>query len=192
MDGLGKEGTLTWGFMFCVAFPIAGWLAFWRGANMFSALMTGGLGGGAGSGFGKPKFLDHLETVTELTIFVALLFGVLFILNAMHGRKAPMRAVLFTCGMILLPMVLLSLYAVGISYLKIKSSDAMEVIGYVTTFLTLLTMSSVFLLIFASVTSVFGYTRKAGFWITPAVLMVTFVIFIWISKLTSEIGKMGN
>jgi hypothetical protein len=160
MHGLGKEGTLTWGFALCLVFPIVSWLAFWRGAMTLSAL----IGRGGEEGLQKAKFLDHLEVVVSMSGLVV----------------------------ILLPLVGLALYGLGLSFLKIKSADAMEVIGYVTTFFTLLSWSRLFLLVFAAITSVIGYSKKAGFWLTPAVLMVVIVLFGWISKLTSEIGKMGN
>lgn len=190
MEGMGKEGTLTWGFLFCVAFPIVGWIAFWRGANVVGGILAGFLGGGAG--IGKPKFMEHVEVVTELVVIVAILFGVLFLLNGLRGRKAPLCGILFTTGLVLLPILLLFLYLVALSFLRVKSADALEVIGYITTFLTLLAVSSLFLLTLAALTSVIGFSRKAGFWLTPAVLMVTFVLFSWVSKLTGEIGKMGD
>jgi hypothetical protein len=188
MHGLGKEGTLTWGFVLCLMFPIVSWLAFWRGAATLSAL----IGRGGGEGLQKAKFLDHLEVVVSMSVLVVILLGVLFVLNAVHGKKAPLREVLFTTGLILLPLVGLALYGLGLSFLKIKAVGAMEVIGYVTTFFTLLSLSSLFLLVFAAITSVVGYSKKAGFWLTPGVLMVVIVLFGWISKLTSEIGRLGN
>ena len=188
MYGLGKEGTLTWGFTLCLVFPIVSWLAFWRGAATLITL----IGREGEEGLQKAKFLDHLEVVVSMSVLVVILLGVLFVLNAMHGKKVPLREVLFTTGLILLPLVGLALYGLGLSFFKIKSADAMEVIGYVTTFSTLLSLSSFFLLVFAAITSVIGYSKKAGFWLTPAVLIVVIVLFGWISKLTSEIGKMGN
>ena len=36
MKAMGRESLLTWGFLMGMAFPILGWLAFWRGTNVFS------------------------------------------------------------------------------------------------------------------------------------------------------------
>ena len=191
MQGMGKEGTLTWGFLFCVAFPVAGWLAFWRGANVVGGILANVLGGDVRD-IGKPDFMEHIEVVTELIVFVAILFGLLVLLNTLRGSRAPVRGILFTTGLVLLPFIALFLYLVVLSFLKIKSGDALEVLGYLTTFLTLLAVSSFFLLILASLTSVIGFTRKAGFWLTPAVLMVTFLLYTWVSKLTGEIGELGD
>ena len=196
MNAMGKEAMLTWGFLLCVAFPVVGWLAFWRGTNVFSGhifgeLLKGLASGGPGSS-GSAKVADHIAVAAELTVFAVLLFGILFLLNALHGRKAPMRGILFTTGLILLPFAGLSLYFVGRSFLEVKSEEAKEVFVYSTMFLSLLAFSSFFLLLYASLTSVIGFSRKAGFLLTPGVLMVTFVIFIWITKLTGEISKMGD
>lgn len=189
MKGLGKEGTLTWGFLFCVAFPIAGWLAFWRGAELVGGSLAAILGEGTGPG--KPKFMTHVEVVTELVVFVSIFFGVFLLLNVLRGRRTPVCGILFTTGLVLLPLLALFLYLVALSFLKIKSAEALEVIGYITAFLTMLAISSLFLLTLASLTSVLGFTRRAGFWLTPVVLMVSFVLFTWVSKLTGEIGEMG-
>ena len=103
-----------------------------------------------------------------------------------------MRGVLFTTGLTLLPFAGLSLYFVGLSFLEIKSSEVADALTHLTMFLTLLTLSSFFLLLFSSITSVLGFSHKAAFWLIPGVLMVIFVLFTWITKLTGEISKMGG
>lgn len=196
MNAMGKEAMLTWGFLLCVAFPIVGWLAFWRGTNVFTGKVFGGLLRGTMDGgpeiSGSQKVAEHIAVAAELVVFTILLLGILLLLNALHGRKAPVRGILFTTGLVLLPFVGLSLYFVGRSFLEIKSEEASEVLDHITMFLTLLTLSSFFLLLLSSITSVIGFSRKAGFWLAPGVLMVTFVLFTWITKLTGEISKMGD
>ena len=103
-----------------------------------------------------------------------------------------MRGVLFTTGLTLLPFAGLSLYFVVLSFLEIKSSEVADALTHLTMFLTLLTLSSFFLLLFSSITSVLGFSHKAAFWLIPGVLMVIFVLFTWITKLTGEISKMGG
>ena len=195
MNAMGKEAMLTWGFLLCVAFPIAGWLAFWRGTNVFSGHVFGGLLGTEASGgpgtSGSLKVADHIAVAAELAVFAVLLFGLLMLLNILHGRRAPMRGVLFTTGLILLPFVGMSFYFVALSFLEI-SNEASEVLEHGTMFLTLFALSSFFLLLHTSITSVIGFSRKAGFLLAPGVLMVTFVLFIWITKLTGELSKMGD
>jgi len=196
MNAMGKESMGTWGFLLCVAFPIVGWLAFWRGTNVFAGHVFGGLlrgtmDGGPGIS-GSQKVAEHIAVAAELAVFMILLFGILLLLNVLHGRKVPVRGILFTTGLVLLPFVGLSLYFVGRSFLEIKSEEASEVLDHVTMFLTLLTLSSFFILLLASITSVIGFSSKAGFWLAPGVLMVTFVLFTWITKLTGEISKMGD
>ncbi len=192
MERLGKDGTLTWGLLLCLSFPIASLLALWRGTNLLTSFLGPNLGGADGPK--KLKFLDHLEALVTMTALVGILFGVLFFLNIMQGRRVPGRCILFSTGLAVVPLAALSLYGLVMSFVakQIKSPEAMEVIGYITTFLTILSLSSVLLLIFASLTSVIGYTRKLGFWLVPGVLMVTFILFNWISKLTGEIGKLGD
>ena len=103
-----------------------------------------------------------------------------------------MRGVLFTTGLTLLPFAGLSLYFVVLSFLEIKSSEVADALTHLTMFLTLLALSSFFLLLFSSITSVLGFSHKAAFWLIPGVLMVIFVLFTWITKLTGEISKMGG
>ncbi|HJM63171.1 MAG: hypothetical protein GY872_02585 [Roseibacillus sp.] len=201
MNAMGKEAMLTWGFLLCVAFPVLGWLAFWRSETNVLAhvFKDGGLLGGmieeGPRSSGSREVAEHIAVVAELTVFMVLLFGILLLLNALHGRKIPVRGILFTTGLVLLPFVGLSLYFVGRSFLDdmVKlTKETAEVLNHVTMFLTLLTLSSFFFLLLTSITSVIGFSRKAGFWLVPGVLMVTFVLFIWITKLTGEISKMGD
>lgn len=191
MANLGREATLLWGLGFCLSFPLVSWLSFWRGNNLLNGLV-GSSHGGLGSG--KATLFDHVEALMSMTILVGILFGVLLLLNVMRGQKVPVAAILFSTGLIVVPLAGLSLYGFGLSFLgkAIKSRDAMEVIGYIGSFVMLLSVSSAFLLTFATLTSVIGYTRKVAFWLVPGVLMVTFVVFTWISKLTGEISNLGT
>lgn len=196
MKAMGKETMLTWGFLMWMAFPIAGWLAFWRGTNVLSAHLFGGILKAAGnSGPGAPgsgKVADHIAVAAELVVFSLLLLGVLVTLNILHGRRVIVRGILFTTALVLLPFVGLSLYFVGLSFLSPQSPEAVEALGHLTMFLTLLSLSSFFLLLFTSVTRVIGFSRKAGFWLVPGALMVIFVLFTWITKLTGDFSKAGG
>ena len=196
MKAMGKETMLTWGFLMWMAFPIAGWLAFWRGTNVLSAHLFGGILKAAGnSGPGAPgsgKVADHIAVAAELLVFSLLLLGVLVTLNILHGRRVIVRGILFTTALVLLPFVGLSLYFVGLSFLSPQSPEAVEALGHLTMFLTLLSLSSFFLLLFTSVTRVIGFSRKAGFWLVPGALMVIFVLFTWITKLTGDFSKAGG
>ena len=195
MKAMGKETMLTWGFLMWMAFPIAGWLAFWRGTNVLSAHLFGGILKAAGnSGPGAPgsgKVADHIAVAAELLVFSLLLLGVLVTLNILHGRRVIVRGILFTTALVLLPFVGLSLYFVGLSFLSPQSPEAVEALGHLTMFLTLLSLSSFFLLLFTSMTRVIGFSRKAGFWLVPGALMVIFVLFTWITKLTGDFSKAG-
>lgn len=196
MKAMGRESLLTWGFLMGMAFPILGWLAFWRGTNVFSGQVFGGLLRGSVSGepgnSGSAKVADHIAVVAEISVFAFLLLSALQVLNILHGRQTPMRGVLFTTGLTLLPFAGLSLYFVVLSFLEIKSSEVADALTHLTMFLTLLTLSSFFLLLFSSITSVLGFSHKAAFWLIPGILMVIFVLFTWITKLTGEISKMGG
>ena len=196
MKAMGKETMLTWGFLMWMAFPIAGWLAFWRGTNVLSAHLFGGILKAAGnSGPGAPgsgKVAGHIAVAAELVVFSLLLLGVLVTLNILHGRRVIVRGILFTTALVLLPFVGLSLYFVGLSFLSPQSPEAVEALGHLTMFLTLLSLSSFFLLLFTSVTRVIGFSRKAGFWLVPGALMVIFVLFTWITKLTGDFSKAGG
>lgn len=196
MKAMGKETMLTWGFLMWMAFPIAGWLAFWRGTNVLSAHLFGGILKAAGnSGPGAPgsgKVADHIAVAAELVVFSLLLLGVLVTLNILHGRRVIVRGILFTTALVLLPFVGLSLYFVGLSFLSPQSPEAVEALGHLTMFLTLLSLSSFFLLLFTSMTRVIGFSRKAGFWLVPGALMVIFVLFTWITKLTGDFSKAGG
>ena len=196
MKAMGRESLLTWGFLMGMAFPILGWLAFWRGTNVFSGQVFGGLLKGSVSGepgnSGSAKVADHIAVVAEISVFVFLLLSPLQVLNILHGRQTLMRGVLFTTGLTLLPFAGLSLYFVVLSFLEIKSSGVADALTHLTMFLTLLTLSSFFLLLFSSITSVLGFSHKAAFWLIPGILMVIFVLFTWITKLTGEISKMGG
>lgn len=196
MKAMGRESLLTWGFLMCMAFPILGWLAFWRGTNVFAGEVFGGLLKGSVSGTpgssGSTKVADHIAVVAEISVFAVLLIAALLILNILHGRQTPMRGVLFTAGLTLLPFAGLSLYFVVLSFLEIKSSEVADALAHLTMFLTLLALSSFFLLLFSSITSVLGFSHKAAFWLIPGLLMVIFVLFTWITKLTGEISKMGG
>ena len=150
MKAMGKETMLTWGFLMWMAFPIAGWLAFWRGTNVLSAHLFGGILKAAGnSGPGAPgcgKVADHIAVAAELVVFSLLLLGVLVTLNILHGRRVIVRGILFTTALVLLPFVGLSLYFVGLSFLSPQSPEAVEALGHLTMFLTLLSLSSFCLL----------------------------------------------
>ncbi len=191
MQGLGRQNTLAWGFAFCLSLPIISWLAIWRGANLAGQLPGMNI---VRLGRKDTRFFEHVEVIVTLSALVGVLYGVLLIVNAIRGNNASAGSILFSTGLIMVPITAFTLYGLGMSFIadKISSRDAAEVLGYITSFLMLLTMSSVFLLIFAALTSVIGYTRKAGFWLVPCVLMVTFVVFTFVAKLTGEIGNIGK
>ena len=196
MKSMGKETMLTWGFLLWIAFPITGWLAFWRGTNVLSRHLFGSVlevAGNSGPGAsGSAKAADHIAVGAELLVFALLLLGVLIILNILHGRRVSVREVLFTAALALLPFVGLSLYFSMLSFVDLKSPEAGEALGHLTMFVTLLALSSFFLLLFSSITRVIGFSRKAGFWLVPGSLIVVFVLFTWITKLTGEISQKGG
>ncbi len=196
MKAMGKEAMLTWGFLMWMAFPVTGWLAFWRGTNVLSGHLFGGILGPAGSpGPGAPgsaKVSDHIAVAAELSVFALLLLGVLVTLNILHGRRVIVRGVLFTTGLALLPFVGLALYFSAVSFVNHKSPEVDEALGHLTMLLTLLSLSSFFLLLFSAVTRVIGFSRKVGFWLVPGALIAIFVLFTWITKFTGEISQKGG
>ena len=102
------------------------------------------------------------------------------------------RGVLFTTGLALLPFVGLALYFSALSFVNRKSPEVDEALGHLTMLLTLLSLSSFFLLLFSSVTRVIGFSRKVGFWLVPGALIAIFVLFTWITKFTGEISQKGG
>ena len=196
MKSMGKETMLTWGFLMWIAFPIAGWLAFWRGTNVLSGHLFGSIlevtGSSRPDAQGSTKVADHIAVSAELLVFALLLLGVLITLNILHGRPVAVRGILFTTALALLPFVGLSFYFSVLSFVDLKSPEVDEALGHLTMFLTLFSLSSFFLLLLSSITRVIGFSRKAGFWLVPGSLMVIFVLFTWITKLTSEISQKGG
>lgn len=188
MENLGPKGTSTWGYIFGSTFVVLTWLAMWRGMGLLAALLTGRRSGSALS----PGLFDHLESIVTMAIFVALFFGALMLLNTMNGKKAAGGNVLFSAGFALLPLSIFALFFLLLSFIAGEaSSDGAEILNYITVFVLCFALGGFFLLTFATLSNILGYTRQKAFWLTPVVIGATFIVFTWCTKITGKIGDIG-
>ena len=116
--GSGRRGPSPGDLRFAWCSPLCRGSPFGEGRRTLITL----IGREGEEGLQKAKFLDHLEVVVSMSVLVVILLGVLFVsqLRCME-KKSPLREVLFTTGLILLPLVGLALYGLGLSFFKIKS-----------------------------------------------------------------------
>lgn len=185
MDSLGEKGTTQWGYILGSIFVVFGWLPYFRGLSVVSPVTwtprsTIYVGHG---------LFDHLAYLLNLSIFVALLFGAFMLLNAMHERPKPGRNVLFSTSFAFLPLAIFSFFLFVLSFL---SSDFLrengKAVGYFGVILLCFSLGGFFLLTFATISNILGYSRQKAFWFTPVVIGATFLLLGWCTKLTSKIG----
>lgn len=182
IQGLGSGGTLGWGLAFCCAWVIAAWLLAWRSGSAFSDAI-GGVTGMSGGRFGGKVKAEHFEWIMGAMLPILVLILVLFLLRAIAGKQTSFNAIVFTSGMITVPVTGLMLFLLSVSYMKITSLGAMETLGHISIVVMLFVFSAVVLLTKASLVSVIGFTGKAAFWLVPSVLVTVFYVTGWLSKL---------
>lgn len=182
----GKLTSWAWGL--AAAWVIGFWLCSWRiGSSLLSSLPGAGAAGGGWRG--EMKMGHHIELLVSAALPLALFVLVFFALKAMSGRTVPFGAILFTGSMVTLPVLAMGLFITLISFLEIKTSGGAKTMGHITTIFMVTAFSSLILLVKASLVSVLGYTRKAAFWLVPAVMLLVGYLSIWAGGLVGEISK---
>jgi hypothetical protein len=181
IHGLANGGTIGWGIGFCLAWILSAWLLAWRtGSALTNAL--GGLGM-SGSDFGMEMKVQHGQWILSAAIPLLVLIAALYSLKAMAGKGGTFGAVMFTSGMAMLPMTVLVLVILMLSYSNPSDIGTAKAMMHLSLIVVIFAFSASILLVKASLSSVLGFTQKAAFWLVPTVILTVFYVSSWIGKL---------
>lgn len=124
-----------------------------------------------------------MRAVVPILFFVLAFFG----LSAAGKKQGQFGSILFTSGMVMIPLICLGAFATLITFLKIESPGAGKALMHVGVIVLAFTLSALILMIKASLVSILGFSRKAAFWLVPTVLIVVGYLTMWTSGLLGKI-----
>lgn len=188
INALGQGGALVWGLGLCGAWLAAAWILAWRAGQFFNVFDT--MGGSAMPPMGgdrrpKLKFSDHLEILAAAAIPVVVLALLLLLYKAVASKRASLQSILFTTGMVTLPLTGLVSFVFLASFLELKDFDSVKAFGHLMVIVMVVSYSAVILLLKAALVSVLEIGTKAAFWLAPTTLLAVAYLSSWIGKIIS-------
>ena len=185
--GMGSGATLRWGWTLGGIWIIASWLSAWQiGSTLFATLPTSIKNFGAAAKAG-PKLSDHIEWIAGGAIPFMCLLLVLLALKAMGNMKVHFGSIVFTSGMVMLPLLMANVFLFFSSFMDISTADGAKVISHIFFFVLVFVVASLIMLVKASLVSVLGFAPKSAFWLVPLVLVAVGYLSMWANSLLAEI-----
>ncbi len=183
---MGPGATLRWGWILGAIWIITTWLTAWQmGSTIFATLPTSIDNFGASAKAG-PKLSDHIDWIGGGAIPFICLLLVLLALKAMGNMKVPFGSIVFTSGMVMLPLLIANLFLFFSSFMDISTVDGEKVMSHIFFFVLAFVIAGLILLIKASLVSVLGFAPKAAFWLVPLALVAVGYLSMWANSLLAE------
>ena len=184
---MGPGATLRWGWTLGGIWIIASWLSAWQmGSTLLAALPTSIENFGAAAK-ARPKLSDHIEWIAGGAIPFICLLLVLLALKAMGNMRVHFGSIVFTSGMVMLPLLVANLFLFASSFMDISTTDGAKVMSHIFFFVLVFVIASLIMLIKASLVSVLGFAPRAAFWLVPLVLVAAGYLSMWTNSLLAEI-----
>ena len=194
--GMGSGATLRWGWTLGGIWIIASWLSAWQigstlfawqiGSTLFATLPISIKNFGTAAKAG-PKLSDHIEWIAGGAIPFMCLLLVLLALKAMGNMKVHFGSIVFTSGMVMLPLLMANVFLFFSSFMDISTADGAKVISHIFFFVLVFVVASLIMLVKASLVSVLGFAPKSAFWLVPLVLVAVGYLSMWANSLLAEI-----
>lgn len=131
---------------------------------------------------GKVK-AEHLDWIIGALIPIIAFILILLALKLTAGKRASFGSIIFTTGMISLPLTGYALFVLLVSKMEFKTLAALETLGHLMIVASVCLITFVALLTKAALVSVLEFSRKAAFWLVPATILAVGYLSYWIGKL---------
>ena len=183
---MGSGSTLRWGWTLGGIWIIASWLSAWQvGSTLFATLPTSIKNFGSSAKAG-PKLSDHIEWIAGGAIPFICLLLVLLALKAIGNMRVNFGSIVFTSGMVMLPLLVANVFLFFSSFMDISTADGAKVMAHIFFLVLVFAVASLIMLVKASLVSVIGFAPRSAFWLVPLVLVAVGYLSMWANSLLTE------